>query len=200
MFSPNAIVKSLLTLIAYSLSSLKHAKVSIDTEIETIAKLLFKFSGLQYDDFLVDRVSGSKQTNQLWTPLLRCIELLFTFQKENFIKTCIEIRMKDSLYLPAEKRFPAYFALTSLDGKKVVRRDMLEHGRALKQVIAQLFEGVDESAIVIAEEEEWEPESEILPENIKDEGDVADEAAVIANGSAEDEEKGEEGQEQAAVE
>ncbi|KAL4429870.1 hypothetical protein ABPG74_022893 [Tetrahymena malaccensis] len=166
VFSPYPILRNLLTFIAYSINKLKYVEINLDEQFAQLVKVLFRFSSVYYDDFIFERVNGSKNTNNLWTPLMRCFELMFTFQKENFIKTCIEIRIKNSIYISLEKRFKQYWSLKEIDNKKIIQKDMLENGRCLRQVIATLFEGLPEDQIEF--KEDYEPEQELLPEIIRD--------------------------------
>lgn len=64
--------------------------------------------------------------------------------------------MKNSLYNAEERRFQQFWDLKDFEGKKIIKRDMLENGRCLRQVISTLFEGLGDEEISF--EEDYEPE------------------------------------------
>lgn len=74
--------------------------------------------------------------------MFRLIELLFCFQKKNFIKSNIEIRIKQKLFDSNNREFLEFFTIEQLE--KILEPDMFEHGAILSNVLANMIEGFDE--------------------------------------------------------
>jgi hypothetical protein len=104
---------------------------------------------------------------------MRCFELIFTFDKEHFIRSCLEIRLRNALYNKNQKKFKKLINLQEFSDKSIIKRDMLEHGRSLRIVISALFEGVSDhldSSKNVADLEDDEDNfiEEILPPLLSD--------------------------------
>lgn len=74
--------------------------------------------------------------------MFRVIELLFSFQKKNFLKSCLEIRIKQKLFDNKNREFLEFFTIEQLE--QILEPDMFENGAILSNVLANMIEGFDE--------------------------------------------------------
>lgn len=107
---------------------------NLDNTINTIFKL-FNFK-------CCCKKSNQKFYNNLWQSLIRTIDVLFIYEKENFVKSNYEMRLKAKIYDQQEKRFRWTFNFTDLESW--IEPDMYENPGVLINTILYLFEGFNE--------------------------------------------------------
>lgn len=81
---------------------------------------------------------------------IRLVDLLFIFDKDQFLKNCIEIRIKRSLYEPKNRAFLSNFELAEFMTK--IPKDLYKTPQLLhviKQVVEQFEYSAEKEALEI---------------------------------------------------
>ena len=64
-------------------------------------------------------------THLLWSAVIRIIDILFVYEKNNFLSSCFEIKLKTKIYDSQERRYRYTFSYLELADWMGV--DMMEH-------------------------------------------------------------------------
>ncbi|EGR31877.1 ubiquitin- hect domain protein, putative [Ichthyophthirius multifiliis] len=76
------VLRQVLVFICFSLNFLKERNIQVlDSIIDELIILIFNFFNISYEDNLLNQTSKQIKSNNLWTPIMRCLELYFQFKK-----------------------------------------------------------------------------------------------------------------------
>lgn len=84
-------------------------------------------------------VREAMKPKSLYSQIFRILDILFVYQKENFLKSNIEMRLKAKFYDRQARQMRACFTLQEL--MRAIEPDMFENGRVLLSVLHGLIEG-----------------------------------------------------------
>ncbi|KRX05875.1 HECT-domain-containing protein [Pseudocohnilembus persalinus] len=81
-------------------------------------------------------------SRELHAQMFRVVECFFTLQKPNFLKSNLEIRIKQKLFDSQKREFFEFFSVQQLE--QLLEPDMFENGQVLSNVLTNLIEGFNE--------------------------------------------------------
>ncbi|KRX02285.1 hypothetical protein PPERSA_04907 [Pseudocohnilembus persalinus] len=162
-----------LNLILICMSKLSPLLKIKENNFQEILRLILKLLTLKQQDpnsqFFNKKIQqlnynySENYSSSYWSQVIRIIEILFTYSKENFVRSNLEIRIKNQIFDEQTKRF--LYSISFEEISKYIYPDMLEYSRPLTEVLIGMFEGFEEDPETLKELME---QAKKLSEPIKD--------------------------------